>query len=221
MRSFYFKNIMFFLLFLFTHQVQAFSFNLGDNDYYYPRYAPVYHPWYATPAAYYRPPAYAYPQMNNYDSSTMVRKRQQVMSRHDDAMTRLYDMLYGNSHFNRAEAIQLTRKIEVTSGSALTKNFHPAAVVDFHSRTAPSLWGNEQTFKSHAQALQAAAKDLAEELTKTPAAGEAAVELPEQNARFEHNAQPGVRLSPGVWEKYNTLFQTCEGCHGQFRGHRW
>ena len=170
----YFKSTLFTLFtffFIGLSDAQAFSFDFGDDDYYYPPYAgPVYNRWYGPPPGYYRPRPFFYrhPQLPSYDSSSMVRKRQRVMSEHDNTMNRLYDMLYGNYGFDRAEAVKLSRKIEVTSGSALTDNFHPGAVADYRSRTSPAFWGNEQTFKANAQALQAAAQDLAAELSKKP-----------------------------------------------------
>lgn len=202
---------------------RAFSFDFGDDDYYHHPYAGhAYSPWYAPPPNYYRPPpVYFHPQLPSYDSSSMVRKRQRVMSDHDDAMNRLYEMLYGRYGFDRAEAIKLANKINVTSGSALTGNFHPGAVADYRSRTTPAFWGNEQTFTANAQALQAAAKDLATELSKQPTAEEGAVFLPKRGASFDDDSTQGAPVSARVWEKFNTLSNTCENCHNRFRGPSW
>jgi cytochrome c556 len=193
-----------------TGAVQAFSFDFGDDDdyYYHPYWRPYYQPW----------ASYFPPQLPSFDRSAMVRERQQLMDNHMDAMTRLRELLYGKHGFDRAEAIQLARKIELTSGIALTRNFHPGAVREFDSRTTPAFWGNEQTFKANAQALQAAAKDLATELEKQPAAGEGTVYLPK---RWTADGEDKAAVSAAIWEKYNTLSNTCESCHRSFRGSRW
>jgi cytochrome c556 len=217
---------MLIVLFVSIENVHAFSFNFGDDDYYNPYYAPAFNPWVAPPPPvyFYRPrPYFIPPQMNNYDSSTMVRKRQEVMDNHDTAMNRLFDMLYGDYGFDRAEAIKMARKIEVTSGSAITANFHPGAVVDFHSKTSSAFWGNEQTFNAHAQALKAAAEALAIELAKEPGPEEGAVVIPGRGINRDRDSEnpDGVVVSPQIWEKFNHLSTTCEGCHDNFRGGRW
>ena len=217
------------LLFIGVSDVQAFNFDFGDDDdYYHPYFRPAYNPWfgpplgYGPPPGYFRPPAAYYPpRLPSYDSSTMVRKRQRIMSDHDEAMDRLYEILYGNYGFDRAEAVKLARKIEVTSGIAMTGNFHPGAVADFRSRTTPAYWGNEQTFRANAQALQAAAKDLAIELAKKPSAEEGAIMMPRRGASVEGENAQSAPVSPGVWEKFNALSHVCESCHSTFRGSSW
>lgn len=213
----------FVLMFAVMSDAQAFSFDFGDDDdYYHPYYGrPAYNPWYGPPVNYYRPRVFYHPQLNMYDSSTMVRKRQQVMTDHENAMDRLYEMLYGSYGFDRAEAIKLARQIEVTSGSAMMGNFHPGAVADFRSRTAPSYWGNEQTFKANASALQAAANDLALELAKKPTAEEGAILLPRRGGSYESEDTEKVPVSAAIWEKFNLLSYSCESCHSSFRGPRW
>lgn len=205
-------TLLTFLVFLLSglSSVQAFSFNFSDGDYYHPYGWHIYRPW-----AYYYPP-----QLPSYDRSVMVRERQQLMDNHIDAMTRLRDLLYSRYGFDRAEAIQLARKIELTSGTALTRNFHPGAVREHGSRTTPAFWGNEQTFKANAQALQSAASDLASELEKKPTDEEGAVYLP-KHRMSDGDSGEMVPVSPAVWEKFNTLSTTCESCHRSFRGRRW
>ena len=193
--------------------VQAFSFDFGDDDdfYYNPYWRPYFRPW----VPYYYPP-----QINTFDRSRMVQRRQELMQENVDAMTRLRELLYGKYDFDRAEAIKLARKIELTSGNALTENFHPGAVRDFDSRTTPAFWGNEQNFKANAEALKAAAGALANELGKQPKAEEGAVFLPKRGAGYGEN-QEKAAVSPDVWQKFNELSNTCESCHRSFRGRRW
>lgn len=207
------------LVFLFTgiNSVQAFSFNFSGGDDYYP-YGYGWNPYYRP---YYRPWGYLHPpQLPYFDRSSMVRERQDLMDKNTDAMSRLVELLYGKYDFDRAEAIQLARKIELTSGAALTQNFHPGAVRSYDSRTTPAFWGNEETFKAHAQALKAAARELALELEKTPTVSEGAVLLPKARREYGDNEEKAA-VSPAVWDKFNALSSTCEGCHTNFRGRRW
>ncbi|MDX2507547.1 MAG: cytochrome c [Gammaproteobacteria bacterium] len=215
------KNILLtFLVFFLTgiSFAHAFSFDFGDDDDYHPYYNPywgsAYNPWVA-------PPAYYYRRLPSYDRSTMVQNRQRIMSTHNETMNRLSELLYGRYEFNRAEAIKLARKIELISGTALTGNFHPDAVSVYRSRTTPALWGNEQTFRANAQALQAAAKDLAKELEKQPTAEEGAIYMPEKSKTFGRDEPDTVPVSAGIWEKFNTLSNVCESCHTGFRGSNW
>lgn len=211
----YFKSTLLALLALIVTSagsVQAFSFNFSDGDDY---------PYWWGGSPFYRPWGHFYPpQLPHYDRLTMVRERQEMMGQEMDAMTRLRDLLYGKYGFDRAEAIQLARKIELTSGAALTSNFHPGAVRQYDSRTTPAYWGNEQTFKAHAEALKAAAASLAAELEKKPTEEQGAVYL--STGRTEYGAPDDkTPVSPAIFEKFNTLSNTCEGCHDNFRGHRW
>jgi cytochrome c556 len=114
----------------------------------------------------------------------------------------------------------MARKIELTSGTALTRNFHPGAVRESGSRTTPGYWGNEQQFKANAEALKAAAADLANELAKQPKSGKGAVLLAPR-FRDDNNAPQKTAVSPAIWEKFNTLSNTCESCHRSFRGRSW
>lgn len=209
------NTLLIFLVFFFMgiSSAQAFSFDFGDDDNY-PYWGRPYSPWVA-------PPAYYFPRLPSYDRSSMVQKRQRVMSDHDKSMHELKEMLYGKYGFDRAVAIKLARNIELTSGSALTGNFHPGAVSAFRSRTTSALWGNEQTFKANALALQAAARDLATELAKQPTAEEGAVHLPRRSIAFDQDKPETVPVSAGIWEKYNNLSTICESCHSGFRGPKW
>lgn len=196
----------------------AFSFDFGDDDDDYPywRYwGPAYNPWMA-------PPPYAYyPRLRSFDRSTMVRNRQRSMDAHGTTMRRLHGILYGSSGFDRAQAIKLARKIEMTSGLVLTGNFHPGSVAAYRSNTTPALWGNEQAFRANAQALQATANALAKELEKQPSAEQGAVYLSTRRSRFDREKPGSVAVSPGIWEKYNALSNICVSCHRGFRGRDW
>ena len=181
----------------------------------------------ARPQGYYRPwvapPNYFwYPRLPSYDRSKMRQGRQHQMNNFDDAMNDLRDMLYGGEDFDRTRAIQLARKIEATSGHALTGNFHPGSVVTTGSRVTTALWGNEEAFKANAEALRLAAGDFADELAKRPSEQQGAVYLSQRSEHFgrskEHKEAP---VSPQIWKKFNVLSDTCVTCHSTFRGPNW
>lgn len=210
--------------------LQAFSFSIDDDDDYPYWGAPVAGPGWGAPAwgpGYYRPwvapPAHFwYPRLPSYDRSRMKQGRQRQMDNFDDAMNDLRDMLYGGADFDRTRAIQLTRKIEATSGHALTGNFHPGAVVTTGSRTSPALWGNEEAFKANAEALRNAAGALADELAKKPSEEQGAVYLSQRSEEFGRNKEYNeVPVSPQIWKKFNTLSDSCVACHSAFRGPSW
>lgn len=212
----YIKNVLLSLIVFFfmgAGSAQAFSFNFGDDDDY-PYWGYPYSPWVA-------PPAYYFPRISSFERSSMVRNRQRTMDRHDETMAQLNELLYGRYGFDRAVAIKLARNIELSSGSALTGNFHPASVTTFSSRMAPTLWGNEQAFKANAQALQAAANDLAKELEKQPTAEQGAVYLPQRSTSYDREKPQTIAVSAKIWEKFNTLSNVCASCHRSFRRPNW
>jgi cytochrome c556 len=187
---------------------QAFSFDFDDDD-----HPPTWVETYGQPA----PRYYYYPQMDSFDRSRMIDHRQNRMQRRATTMNQLSDLLSGRYGFDREKAISLARGIEQTAGYALTRNFHPGAVIDSYSRTTRALWGNEEMFKQNAMNLQAAAKALAEELAKEPTQEEGAVYMRAQRKPGENLADSTVPVSPKVWEKYSEVSNSCYSCHRSFR----
>jgi len=194
----------------------AFSFDFGDDDYYPVWGAPMYGP---PGSGYYLPP-----RLSSYDRHSLKMNRQDKMSDHQDALNELSAMLYGGKGFDRNEAVQLARKIQSESGIRLSRNFHPGAVVTSGSRALPSVWQNQEAFKGYADSLSQAAGALAEALVVQPKP-ENAILLPNRNAAFnckkDDEACTKVAVDPSVWEKFNNLSATCEGCHVGFRGFGW
>ena len=185
--------------------VQGFSFDFDNDD-----GPPSWVESYWQPA-----PRYYYPQMNSFDRSRVVEGRQRHMQRRASTMSQLSNLLSGRYGFDRAQAVRLARNIERSAGWALTRNFHPGAVIDSDSRTTRSLWGNEQMFRSNAETLQSAARALAEELEKTPNEEEGAVYL-----RTRSKPGDGVTteaFSSQVWQKYSDVSNPCHSCHHNFR----
>ena len=185
---------------------QAFSFDFGDD------HPPTWFETYGQPA----PRYYYHPQINSFDRSRMIDRRQNRMQRRATTMNQLSDLLSGRYGFDRQQAIQLARGIEQSAGHALSRNFHPGAVIDDYSRTTRSLWGNEELFRQYAVSLQTAAKELAEELAKEPTQEEGAVYMREQRKRGEDTVS-SVAVSPKVWEKFSAVSSTCNSCHSSFR----
>ena len=179
-----------------------------------PVFVPLYRPWGWGPGA------YGIPWLNRYDRSTITHRRQRTMSEHDKAMNELRDMMYTDQGFDRTRAVQIVRKIEATSGESLISNFHPGSIRSMGSHTTLALLGNQETFKAHAKALQAAAADLAEELAKSPTAEEGAIYLTKGPA-YGREAPEQVAVSPEIWKKFNALSDTCVNCHHNFRGRGW
>ena len=147
-------------LLLYSGVSQAFTFDFGDD------HPPTWVETYGQPA----PRYYYHPQINSFDRSRMIDHRQNRMQRRATTMNQLSDLLSGRYGFDREKAIGLARGIEQSAGYALSRNFHPGAVIDSDSRTTRALWGNEEMFRQNAMSLQAAAKALAEELAKEPTA---------------------------------------------------
>ena len=175
---------------------------------------PAYTPWGAPP------PYYLPPRLDSYDRSMMRLGRQRQMNRHSDAMDELGDMIYGRYRFEREEALELARQIEAGAGAALMRNFHPGAIATDGSHTTPAFWGNEATFKANADALQAAAKTLADELEKGLETAEAADESADAG-RYDRRWRDEEPVPPEVRKKFNQVANACRACHATFRGPEW
>lgn len=206
------------LIILSAGAVHAFSFNFGDDDDDYWRYAyrgNPNQPWVAPNGMYF------YPRLPYFTRSRMVDNRQAMMGRRHNAMQELGSMLYGRNGFDRAEAIKMARHIEATSGQNLTTDFHPGAIATYNSRTNLSLWGNQEAFRANALVLQQMAKALAEEFEKQPTAEQGAVYLPQRRDRFSQQSTEKVAVSADVWKKFNDLSNVCNSCHRGFRSYNW
>lgn len=192
----------------------AFSFDFGDDDYYPVWAAPGYAP----------APGYFRPRLPSYDRHVLKSNRQKMMDNHQDALNELSAMLYGGKGFDRSEAVRIARSIQAGSGIQLQRNFHPGSVVTSGSRALPSVMNDQEGFRAHADALSAAAGALAEALMEKPAR-EDAILLRRRDAAFAcekgDEACAKVAVDPSVWEKFNALSATCEGCHVGFRGFGW
>lgn len=193
-------------LVLYSGVSQAFTFDFGDD------HPPTWVETYGQPA----PRYYYYPQINSFDRSRMIDHRQNRMQRRATTMNQLSDLLSGRYGFDREKAIKLARGIEQTAGYALSRNYHPGAVIDSYSRTTRALWGNEEMFRQNAMSLQAAAKALAEELAKEPTQEEGAVYMRAQRKSGEDTAS-STPVSPKVWGKYSAVSNTCKSCHHSYR----
>lgn len=175
---------------------------------------PAHVPW-AAPPPYYLPP-----RLDSYDRSMMRLGRQRQMDRHSDAMDELGDMIYGRYRFEREEALALARQIEAGAGAALMRNFHPGAIATDGSHTTPAFWGNEATFKANADALQAAARALADELEKGLVAAEE-VDEAAQESRYNRRWRDEEPVPSEVRKKFNQVANACRACHATFRGPEW
>jgi cytochrome c556 len=165
-----------------------------------------------------------YPRLDSYDRSTMKDRRQRFMSQHDDAMDSLADMLYGKYRFDREDAIELAHEIELLSNENLWNNFHPGAVVTAGSNTSTALWGNEEAFKSYADAMRTAATGLRTELQKTPKQGESAI-YANRSKGFDYrkpsDGEAVEPMSPEIFGKFDNLASSCRACHAYFRLPDW
>ncbi|RMG34422.1 MAG: cytochrome c [Gammaproteobacteria bacterium] len=202
----------------------AFSFDFGNDDYDYP--PPWAVPYWGAPPAGYVPanPYLVRPLLPRGLRDELAAERKRFMEGHQEALNDLAAMLYGGKGFDRTEAIKLARKIEGGSGINLMRFFPPGSAPAWGSRALPSIWTRQEDFQAKADALGQAAAALAEELAKVPDPKQA-IYLPKPNAPFEcrdrDDPQCKVPVSPGVWEKFNKLSATCQGCHLGFRGYGW
>ena len=196
---------------------QAFSFDFGDDNDYYPYWAGA--PTYGPPPGYYLPP-----RLPSYERNRLRSTRQSMMDDHRDTLNQLSAMLYGGKGFDRSKAAQLARRIEADSGVTLARNLHPSSIVTWGSRALPSVISNQQAFKANAEALRTGAGALAQALAKKPPKN-TAIYPPRADASFDcekdDQARSKVAVDPSVWEKFNNLSATCDACHTGFRGFGW
>jgi cytochrome c556 len=196
----------------------AFSFDFGDDDDKWRYYAYQGHPnqpWIAPNGMYF------YPRLPYFQRQRMIDQRQDEMASRANSLQQLGAMLYGNEGFDRARAIKMARSIEATSGEVLADKFHPGSVVSYDSNTTLTLWGSPDAFRARALQMQISARALAEELEKQPTAEEGAVFVAKSRGYYGQPADK-VAVSPGIWEKFNTLSAECAACHREYRGYgRW
>ena len=153
-------------------------------------------------------------------------ERQSEMHDHKAAMHAVGRMLSGKSTFNRAEAVYLVRQIEASAGENLTQLFKPG-----DSRRSPlsrARVDDIDNFKANAEALKAAAGELANELEKEPSAedirtGQAMSPGWNRSMRRGIGGPSGRGRSEGgavtmeVYGAFTKLLGTCNGCHENFR----
>jgi cytochrome c556 len=148
------------------------------------------------------------------------------MHDHKVAMQSVGRMLSGKSTFNRAEAVDLVRAIEASAGESLAQLFKPG-----DSRRSPlsrARIDDMDTFKANAEALKAAAGELADELEKEPSAkdiraGQAMSPGWNSSMRrgtggaYSRGRSEGGAVTTEVYTAFNKLLGTCNGCHESFR----
>jgi len=156
------------------------------------------------------------------------------MRDHQRTMRDLDRMLSGRHPFNRAEATRMAREIEASAGENLWRLFRPG---DWRegSRSTAIIWGDMDSFKSRAEALKAAAGELADELEKRPTAEdytEGRAVMPDWRTQFgdapwergpwdggpySQWGNRGGAVSKEAYDAYLKLRDTCHSCHASFR----
>jgi len=147
--------------------------------------------------------------------------RQRDMRDHRAAMRAVARMLSGERRFDRARAIGLAREIEASAGANMAQLFQPG-----DSQGSPlsrARIGEEmEAFKTRAEALKAAAGELADALENQPAAediGAGRAWSPDwgMGGRHARWRGEGDAVTPQVFDAYTRLRATCHGCHANFR----
>ena len=169
-------------------------------------------------------PGYPY---GGYDvARERTHDRQREMHDHKAAMQSVGRMLSGKSTFDRAEAVHLVREIEASAGENLTRLFKRG-----DSRRSPlsrARVDDMNTFKANAEALKAAAGELADELEKEPSAedirtGQAMSPGWKRSMRrgmggpYSRGRSEGESITMEVYGAFTKLLGTCNGCHENFR----
>lgn len=150
-------------------------------------------------------------------------QRQSQMRDHRAAMQSLGRMLSGRRNFDRAEAIALAREIEASAGDNLTRLFKTSGDWRRSPLSRARVGDDIDIFQSHANALQLAAGELADQLEKQPSAedirsGRAwSPDWSRGRPYRSHWRDDNSALNREVFNAYNNLRSTCNGCHANFR----
>lgn len=171
-----------------------------------------------------------------HDRGAMAQDRQHLMSQHETTMRDLKRMFDGRRTFDRTEATKLAREIEAGAGENLWRLYAPGSQRP-GSRSAPTVWGSFDTFKSHSEALKTAAADLAEALEARPTAQDwrqGQVWVPPMSARrhapwggpygrglHDRWGDRGGAMTREAVDAFNKLVDVCHRCHANFRFGRW
>lgn len=173
--------------------------------------------------------AYGYPYGGHVPAFDRTHQRQSEMHDHKAAMRSVARMLLGRRSFDRAEAIGLAREIEASSGENLVRLFETGEWRQ--SPLSRAIIGDDdmETFTAHAEALEVAARQLADELEKQPSAEDVATGRawsPDWH-RVRRGWGMGVlyadwrsgdeAVTKGVFDAYTRLRASCHGCHANFR----
>ena len=162
-----------------------------------------------------------YPYSGHGAALDRMHARQRDMRDHRAAMQSVARMLSGERRFDRAKAIGLAREIEASAGANMAQLFRPG-----ESQRTPlsrARIGEEmEAFKTQAEALKAAAGELADALEKQPAAddiraGRAWSPDWGMGGRHARWRGEGGAVTPQVFDAYTKLRATCHGCHANFR----
>ena len=144
------------------------------------------------------------------------------MRDHRAAMQSVGRMLSGRRSLDRARAIGLAREIEASAGENMARLFEPS-----DRRMSPlsrARIGEEmEAFKANAEALQQAARELADALEQRPStedirAGRAW--SPDWRRGGPYRSRWGSErgaVMKQVFDAYTKLRGTCIGCHANFR----
>jgi cytochrome c556 len=143
------------------------------------------------------------------------------MRDHRAATQSVARMLSGQRRFDRAKAIGLAREIEASAGENMAQLFQPGD--SQRSPLSRARIGEEmETFKTRAEALKAAAGELAVALEEQPGAediraGRAWSPDWGMAAPYSRRRTAGGAVTPQVFDAYTKLRATCHGCHANFR----
>ena len=173
-----------------------------------------------TADAWYYGPSYDGP----YGPNAMRQDRQELMHDHGWAMHKLRTIFEGRRPFNRREATELALAIEAGAGENLWRLYSPRSVTAPGSRTAPSVWGDFESFKANAQAMKESADRLADALAKRPEGADyrQGVWTPRYSAPWGNRwGEKGGGITREAIDEFRTLGALCQACHRGYRGSRY